>query len=108
MGRTTYRQCKLCGEFHDVAAWPDNHREPEPQRSTLAVPMFVRDDMSAVEHPHDGKEYTSKSAFRRVTRQNGYVEVGNDPQRFKRHSKPKPDRKAIRDSLQKAQARISA
>lgn len=77
-------------------------------RSSLPVPMFIRDEMSEVEHPCDGRSYTSKSAFRAVTKAHGCIEVGNDASRFKTPSKPKIDRKEIRASLEKANARLKA
>lgn len=40
--------------------------------------MVIGDEMPATEHPIDGRVYESKSAFRRVTRANGCIEVGND------------------------------
>ena len=50
------------------------------QRSDLPSPMLVRDQMDPTWHPSDGKEYESKSEFRRVTASRGGVEVGNDSQ----------------------------
>lgn len=67
--------------------------------------MVIRDEMDPTEHPFNGRKYTSKSAFRHVTKAGNGIEVGNDPQRFNTPSKPKPDRVAIRDSLQKARAK---
>lgn len=67
----------------------------------LHCPMISSDTMDPVEHV-DGKFYTSKSAFRAVTKANGYVEVGNDPARHRRPPPPKPDRKAIKEAVAKA------
>lgn len=40
---------------------------------------FINDDsMPACEHPITGEVFESKSAFRRVTKAHGCVEVGND------------------------------
>ena len=83
------------------------HRDrPAPARSDLPSPMVVIDCMEPVEHPHDGKLYDSKSAFRRTTRQNGYVEVGTE--KLKAPERKAPDRKGIRESLQRAKAALSA
>lgn len=38
----------------------------------------IVDSMNATQHPCDGKYYDSKSAFRRVTKAHGCVELGND------------------------------
>ena len=51
----------------------------------------------------DGKVYTSKEALRRSYRARGYTEVGNEE--IKPRPKPKPDRKAIKESVGKAFAR---
>lgn len=74
-----------------------------PARSSLPCPMMITDTMDPVEHV-DGKFYTSKSAFRAVTKAHGYVEVGDDPARNKRPPPPKPDRKAIKEAVAKAVA----
>ena len=75
----TYRICKVCGDMHDVHAWPDNHREwIIDNRSDLAAPMVIRDGMDAVQSMLDGQMYESKSSLRRTYRQAGVVEVGND------------------------------
>lgn len=77
--------------------------EPTAKRSSLPVPMFIRDDMPATEHV-DGIFYTSKAAYRRVTKERGYVEIGDDPARLrsKTYSKPKPNTKANREALKQA------
>jgi hypothetical protein len=51
----------------------------------------------------DGKIYTSKAALRASYRARGYAEVGNEE--LKPAPKPKPDRKAISESVGKAFAR---
>lgn len=81
MARTTYRRCKYCEQWHDVANWPDNHREPPPKRSHLSAPHVDRDGLDDLWHPSDGKHYDSKSAFRAATKRSGGEEVGNDVQR---------------------------
>jgi hypothetical protein len=73
------------------------------RRSDLPCPMLISDDMQAAEHV-DGKFYTSKSSFRRVTRENGLTEVGNE----KLNHKPKIDRsKGIDQAIDRAIARAS-
>lgn len=102
-GGLRYRICPDCGDAHDKYAWPDNHRRPD---EVLQAPMVIRDGMDLTEHV-DGKFYDSKRGYRKTTRQLGYVEVGNDPQRKKPKQKPKPDRKAIHEAVEKARARYS-
>ncbi|MER8741566.1 hypothetical protein NKH54_00645 [Mesorhizobium sp. M1004] len=79
----------------------------KPKRSHLSAPMINSDTMSAVQSMHDGKVYTSKSALRATYRAAGLEEVGNDPARLRPRKRPKIDRKAIKDSVQKAQARFN-
>lgn len=78
--------------------------EPKPVarptgRSDLACPHFISDTMPATEHV-DGNFYESKAAFRAVTRREGMIELGNDPQRHKlleKQTSTKEDRRAAID-----------
>ena len=56
-----------------------------PARSDLPMPNVISDIMPPTEQV-DGKFYTSKAAFRRVGRQLGLVEVGNEKQPVKQRS----------------------
>lgn len=82
----------------------ERKRKSAPARSALAFPMVVSDYLPETKNMVDGKYYESKSAMRRVYRQRGYVEVGNEE--MKPAPKPKPDRKAIRNSVGKALNRV--
>lgn len=84
-------------------------RVPEPvqTRSDLPVPFLARDSMDPVQSQASGKMYDSKSALRAEYKALGYIEVGNDPARLRPAPKPKPDRKAIRQALEKARATLS-
>jgi hypothetical protein len=96
-------------------AWVDNghgrqtyrriDREAPQARSGLPVPHFISDTMDETEHPCDGKHYTSKSTFRKITRQNGCIEVGNDPQRF-RTPQRKSDEAGLDRAIDKAISRL--
>ena len=84
---------------------------PAPPREHVAVaradfptPGVIGDGMDAVEHI-DGKMYDSKSAFRAVTKANGMIEVGNDPARLRQKEKPRPDRKSLDDTIERAMAK---
>lgn len=79
---------------------------PPAARSSLPFPMVISDEMDAVQSQLDGKFYSSKSALRATYKAAGVTEVGNDPARNKPFVKPKPDRKAIRDTTEKAVARF--
>ena len=78
--------------------------KPRGQRSGLPVPMILSDTMEPVQSMLDGKLYDSKSALRATYRQAGVVEVGNDVA-TKPPPKPKPDRKAVRASVERAFSR---
>jgi hypothetical protein len=71
--------------------------------SHLPCPMLIS-DYTEVKSMVDGNIYTSKSSLRRSYREKGYIEVGNEE--LKPPPKPKPDRKAIRDSIGKAFNRV--
>lgn len=107
-----FRICPDCGEAHDIHDWPDNHARPEER---LATPSVVADTMPHIQGQHDGKWYDSKRALRASYAPSGnrdgkrFIEVGDDksvtmPQQRK---KPKPDRKGIRDALDRAEAKIN-
>lgn len=72
-------------------------------RSELPAPMVISDAIE-VKSMVDGKVYSSKSALRASYRRNGYIEVGNEEQKLP--PKPVPDERAIRDSVDKALARV--
>lgn len=77
-------------------------------RSDLPVPHVISDGMNPVQHPCTGEYFVSKRAFRQTTRAHGCVEVGDDPVRLKPFKRPKPDRKAIRKSIDKAVAQYQS
>lgn len=79
----------------------------EPARSNLPFPRIMSDVMAPVQSMLDGKLYESKSALRATYRAAGCVEVGNDPARFRPFVKPKPDRRKIKEALEKATARFN-
>lgn len=72
--------------------------------SDYPCPRVITDHMDAVQHV-DGKFYESKSAFRAVTKREGYIEVGNDPARLRKPERPKPTKaerdKAIKTAIEK-------
>lgn len=78
-----------------------------PARSHLPFPMVMSDVMEPVQSQLDGKLYDSKSALRATYRAAGCIEVGNDPARFKPRQLKKVDRKAVRATLEKAEARFN-
>jgi hypothetical protein len=108
--RSTYRLCRFCGELHSLADWPDNHREFVPDnRSALAAPMIIRDEMAPLQGQHNGQVFTSKRKLRQSYRDAGVVEVGNDSSVLapKPRKKIKPDRAAIKFAVNKAVSQIN-
>jgi len=100
MARESYVFDPIAGELVDRDEY--YARKAPPKRSGLSAPMIISDGIE-VKSMVDGKIYTSKSALRQSYRANGYIEVGNEP--LKAPPKPKPDRKAISESVGKAFAR---
>ena len=101
------RFCKQCRGWHNVEAWPLECYQvaAQGQSDSLPIPYFISDTTDPLQHPIDGKFYTSKSTFSKITRDAGAIEVGNDPARLRPPEKPKPDLKGMRDSLEKAKSR---
>jgi hypothetical protein len=67
------------------------YRDKELVEKQHAAPLqFVRgvisDSIPDMVHPANGKKYDSKSAFRKVTKDHGYIEVGNEKQTDRRVS----------------------
>lgn len=103
------RLCRVCGGWHELDAWPHNCAPVNygAPSDTIPVPMFISDTMDPVEHPCDGRRYSSKAQFRRVTKAHGCIEVGNDTARFRKPQKPKVDRSSVKTSVEKAVARVN-
>lgn len=100
-GTFVYRNGKLVekGGPQDV--------RPVLARSALPMPMLISDDMPAAEHV-DGRFYTSKAAFRQVTRANGLTEVGTEKLNRPRPKLSKVAREAgINQAVEKAVARAA-
>jgi hypothetical protein len=77
-------------------------------RSSLPCPMVISDEMPPTEHV-DGRFYTSKSAFRALTRAQGLTEVGNE--KFKPKTRATADAKVKtqrREAVQRAAAQYRA
>lgn len=81
---------------------------PEPafnRRSILGAPMVLGDTMTPVQSMLDGKMYDSKAALRATYKAAGVTEVGNDPSIYRKKPRAKPDRSAIKASVNKAFSR---
>ena len=68
--------------------------------------MIGRDHMDATVHPATGLLMDSKSEFRRVTREHGCVELGNDWQQT--HTPLEPSRHEIEQSISDAWDQVEA
>jgi hypothetical protein len=77
-------------------------------RSALPCPMLISDEMPPTEHV-DGRHYTSKAAFRAITRAHGLTEVGNDkPPPKRRSTDAKTVKAARREALKTATEKYRA
>ena len=77
-------------------------------RSDFPLPHIISDQMEPTEHV-DGRYYTSKRAFRAVTRAEGLIEIGNE--RFKpkpRTTTLKPTKDQRRRQIHEAVARYKS
>lgn len=88
------------------AAAPAHHT-----RGSHCCPALIGDDMPPTKNMVDGQFYTSKAAMRATYKPSGnaegatFSEVGNDPAMFRRTSKPKPDRTAVKAAVGRAFSR---
>lgn len=108
LGAAPIQRCKTCGGDHPLDRIPGNCM-PEPNwlESDLDVcRSFISDSLESigglngVQCQASGIHFTSKSKMRREYKARGMVEMGNDkPAPLKR---PKPDRKAIKEAVAKA------
>ena len=57
--------------------WVVEKRRIGVARSNLSLPFVISDETPPLEHV-DGRFYTSKAAYRAVTRAHGLTEVGNE------------------------------
>ena len=81
--------------------WRDMEWQPIVVRApTGRSAMIVRDTMDALRHPVTGKVVDSKSAFRRMTKDAGCVELGNDAASVTER-RPDQDR-SLRQDIHKA------
>jgi hypothetical protein len=80
-----FRRCLVCGDYHWTSEWPDNHREPVPERSALPAPYFISDTMDALFHPVTNQMIDSKRQFSAITKASGQIELGTEVQEDRRH-----------------------
>lgn len=88
--RDAYKRGYDAIDWKPLPPLPPRPRGPVA-RADLSVPHVISDTMPPTEHI-DGKFYESKSAFRRVTKENGCIEIGNDPARLRKPPRPTVDR----------------
>lgn len=75
-------------------------------RSDLPMPGVISDSMPPVEQV-DGRFYTSKSAFRRVGRQLGLIEIGTEKLKPKQRTVDTPAiKEQRRNAIKKAFAKV--
>lgn len=81
----TQRHCRICKGWHDMGEpWPmecAGHYGQRGQRSdVIPTPMIALDTIDPLQHPADGRYYTSKSEIRRVAKAHNLIEVGTERQ----------------------------
>lgn len=77
--------------------WRVERATVEPARSALPCPHVISDIMEPVEHV-DGNFYTSKAAYRAISRANGLLEIGNEKVKPKqRASERREEKKSAED-----------
>lgn len=112
----TIRKCRACGGWHDISEpWPRacyGHFGHIPERSGFPSPHFISDQIDEMKSMADGKLYHSKSALRASYRAENnphgvnFIEVGNED--LTKFEKPKRDRAADRDAIDRAIADVEA
>ena len=88
------------GKWTPVEEIPESYN---PNRSELACPMIISDQMDALQHQATGLYTDSKSTFRKMTRDSGCIEVGDQAPTANVHQKTAADSKAARvDAIKSA------
>lgn len=74
------KYCPKCDDWHDAAKpWPHKPTHGN-NRSDLATPYFVSDNLGQHLMNHaDGKRYDSRSAYYKAVKQAGGEIIGNEP-----------------------------
>ena len=78
----------------------EEYCRPTPNRSTLAAPHLLRDEMPPVQSMASGRMYDSKSAIRAEYKQLGLREIGNDVP-----TAPPPPKRPRREDIRAAVGR---
>lgn len=103
-----YALCRHCGDLHQYGRWPDNCKDDPPARSDLPAPYVVRDSLpggvNGLYHHGVAKRTDSKRDFRRLTKECGCIEVGNEMaatkrREFKDNIKTESIEAAVNDAL---------
>ncbi len=97
------RFCRVCGAWHNVEAWPrECYKVASVSRSSLPVPMLIKDFDEPVQSAADGKFYTSKAALAKSHKASGnphgidFIELGNEQPTFQDYV---PDAKQRREDM---------
>ena len=102
------RICRYCGDLHNMAAWPHNCLPDKPARSDFPSPYVISDSLpggvNGLFHHGVGHRHDSKSHFRKLTKESGCIEVGNEKaattkREFVDKLKPEAIEAAVNDAL---------
>lgn len=106
------RHCRVCGDWHLIEeAWPAAcaaHFAIRGPRSSLPMPMIIRDGMEPIVSMVDGKVHDSKRAYAADVRAAGCEIVGNDIAPFQpgpREYVPQGVGQDVKDAIEQLQAR---
>lgn len=100
--------CRHCGDLHQYGRWPDNCKDDAPKRSDYPSPYVVSDSLpggvNGLFHHGVARRTDSKSHFRRLTKESGCIEVGNEMaatkrREFKDNIKPAAIEAAVNEAL---------
>lgn len=109
-GGLRFIACPSCGDLHDRDNWPANHARPGDPDAIVA-PNVIRDELPVARQSQvTGQFFDSKRGIRATYQPSGnpegrlYQEIGHEVQKpFKPTA---PDKRKIRDSMAKAQAKL--
>ena len=87
----------------DGIIWNHTPSAPVRREKTSRAFHYISDHQDLLWHPHNGKHYDSKSAFRRVTKAAGCEEVGNETQ-----SRAEPVRRPVGPDIKRAIEKLKA
>lgn len=104
--RSRFRLCKFCGDMHQLGKWPHNCLPDAPARSDFPSPYVISDSLgggvNGLYHHAALRSFDSKHAYRRATRENGCIEIGNERDAYDKQQASERDRPMAKDVIESA------